>query len=47
MLLIEESAYGGWGIGDNVLTLTTRNEPDRGPGRRGAFWSYDALNITR
>jgi hypothetical protein len=29
MVLIEEAADGGRGIGDNVLTLTTLNTPDR------------------
>ena len=33
---------GGRGIGDNVLTLTTRNEHDRTGGHRGAFGSYGA-----
>jgi len=28
MILIEEVADGGWGIGDNVLTLTMLNAPD-------------------
>ena len=29
MVLIEEVADGGWGIGDNVLTLTMLNPDDR------------------
>jgi 4-oxalocrotonate tautomerase len=29
MVLIEEVADGGWGIGDNVLTRTMLNTPDR------------------
>ena len=28
MVLIEEVADGGWGIGDNVLTRTMLNTPD-------------------
>ena len=28
MVLIEEVADGGWGIGDNVLTRTMLNAPD-------------------
>jgi 4-oxalocrotonate tautomerase len=29
MVLIEEVADGGWGIGDNVLTRTMLNTPDQ------------------
>jgi hypothetical protein len=35
-------ADGGWGIGDNFLTLTMHNEHDRTGGHRGAFGSYGA-----
>jgi hypothetical protein len=47
MVLIEEAADGGCGIGDNVLTVTTRNEHDRTEGHRGAFGSYGAPFDTR
>jgi hypothetical protein len=29
LVLAEEVADGGWGIGDNILTRTTRSERDR------------------
>jgi hypothetical protein len=29
MVLIEEVVDGGWGIGDNVLTRTMLNTPER------------------
>jgi hypothetical protein len=39
-VLIEEAANGDCGIGDNVPTLTTRNEHKRTGVQRGAFGSY-------
>jgi hypothetical protein len=46
-VLIEEAADSGWGIGDNVLTVATRNEHDRTEPHRGAFGSYGAPFDTR
>ena len=33
MVLVEEVAEGGWGIGDHVLTLAMLQETDSGAGR--------------
>ena len=44
LVLIEEAADGGRGIGGNVLTLTMRNEHDRAGGHRGESGSYGALS---
>jgi hypothetical protein len=39
MVLIKKAVGGGPGIGDNVLTVTTRKEHDQTRGHRGAFGS--------
>jgi hypothetical protein len=47
MVLIEEAADDGSDIGDNVLTLTTRNEHDRTGRQRVMFGSRSAPTGTR
>ena len=40
-----EAADGDWGIGDNVLTLTTRTHPTGHRGHCEPFGSYSTLGL--